>query len=61
MKIILTVVFAMLASGCVVVPVTGKGVNSNLVCHKGKQTLELPESAISAHINHGDYLGPCRP
>ncbi len=61
MKIIITVVLTMLASSCAVVPVTGKGGNSNLVCHKGKQTLELPESAVRAHINHGDYLGQCRP
>ena len=28
------------------------------VCHKG-QTLELPEPAVQAHLNHGDTLGPC--
>ena len=28
------------------------------ICHKG-QTLELPEAAIQAHLNHGDTLGPC--
>ena len=28
------------------------------VCHKG-QTLELPEAAVRAHLNHGDTLGPC--
>jgi len=61
MKIILTVVLTMLVSSCAVVPVTGKGGNSNLVCHKDKQTLELPESAVRAHINHGDYVGQCRP
>jgi len=61
MKLILTVILAMLASSCAVVPVAGKGGNSNLVCHKSKQTLELPESAVRAHINHGDYVGQCRP
>lgn len=29
------------------------------VCHKGKKTLMLPESAVDAHIGHGDTLGPC--
>jgi hypothetical protein len=28
------------------------------LCHKG-QTLELPEAAVQAHLNHGDTLGPC--
>jgi hypothetical protein len=28
------------------------------VCHKG-QTLEVPESALQAHLGHGDTLGPC--
>jgi hypothetical protein len=28
------------------------------ICHKG-QTLELPEAAVQAHLNHGDTLGPC--
>jgi hypothetical protein len=28
------------------------------ICHKG-QTLELPEGAVQAHLNHGDTLGPC--
>lgn len=29
------------------------------VCHKNKKTLVLPESAVSAHLGHGDYYGPC--
>ena len=28
------------------------------ICHKG-QTLEVPENAVQAHLNHGDTLGPC--
>ncbi|KIQ96917.1 hypothetical protein TI01_1531 [Lysobacter sp. A03] len=49
-------------AGCVVVPVrnSGKaGGGTALVCHKGKKTMELPREAIQAHLNHGDYLGPC--
>jgi uncharacterized protein YceK len=29
------------------------------VCHKGKKTLDLPRSAVQAHINHGDRYGRC--
>lgn len=42
-------------------PDTGAGPGQNkkvTICHKG-QTLELPEGAIQAHLNHGDTLGPC--
>src|SRR5688572_20079008 len=34
-----------------------------LVCHKpdkkGGKTLSLPQSAVPAHLGHGDTLGPC--
>ena len=36
----------------------GPGQKKITICHKG-QTLELPESAIQIHLNHGDTLGPC--
>lgn len=29
------------------------------VCHKNKKTLMLPESAVDAHLGHGDTLGRC--
>lgn len=29
------------------------------VCHKGKKTLVIPQSAVSAHVGHGDTMGPC--
>ena len=29
------------------------------ICHKGKKTMSLPSSAISAHLNHGDRRGSC--
>jgi Na+/glutamate symporter len=28
------------------------------ICHKG-QTLTVSKSALNAHLNHGDTLGPC--
>jgi hypothetical protein len=63
MKLLLTVLLAALVCGCVIVPVDGKsgkaGGGTTLVCHKGKKTLELPQDAVRAHLNHGDYLGPC--
>jgi hypothetical protein len=37
----------------------GYGQNKVAVCHKGKNTLMLPEPAVQAHLNHGDTLGPC--
>lgn len=33
--------------------------NKVTVCHNG-ETIEISESALQAHLNHGDYLGPCR-
>jgi len=29
------------------------------ICHKNKKTLVLPESAVGAHLGHGDTYGPC--
>jgi hypothetical protein len=28
------------------------------ICHKGN-TIEVAESAVQAHLDHGDTLGPC--
>jgi len=38
---------------------TGKDKEQITICHKGQQTKTLPESAISAHLGHGDTLGAC--
>ena len=32
--------------------------NKVTVCHNG-ETLEISESALQAHLNHGDTYGPC--
>lgn len=54
-------VAGVLAGGCVAyVDSPGEGQEKVLVCHKGRQTLELPEPAVDAHLRHGDHLGPCR-
>jgi hypothetical protein len=63
MKLFLSVLMLMFASGCVVVPfdTPGKkaGGDTALVCHKGKKTMELPRAAVRAHLDHGDSMGPC--
>ncbi len=49
-------------AGCSVVSVgtpTGAG-GKVAVCHKGKKTIYVDESALDAHLRHGDYLGMCR-
>jgi hypothetical protein len=30
------------------------------ICHKGKTTITVAESAAAAHIAHGDPLGACQ-
>lgn len=49
-------------AGCAVIavgpqPETGGKV---AVCHKGKKTIYVDESAVDAHLGHGDHVGMCR-
>lgn len=61
MKYLLAFLLVLSLSGCELLPVELRGpAGKDLVCHKGKKTLELPPEAISAHLGHGDYRGPCR-
>lgn len=61
MKYLLAFLLVLSLSGCELLPVQLTGpADKDLVCHKGKKTLELPPEAISAHLGHGDYRGPCR-
>ena len=74
MKKILMVLFAVSVSACAYGPQRsydyddryGKdryesgGPGDAVVCHKGKKTMTLPESALGGHLGHGDYRGPCR-
>ena len=54
------IVLGMMA-GCVVVePAPEQQDHKIAVCHKGKKTLYVGDSAVDAHLNHGDYVGPCR-
>ncbi len=63
MKFIMLASLVLAMSGCAQAPTyshAGKSkVDTVLVCHKGKKTLELPREAAAAHINHGDTNGPC--
>ena len=61
MKRLLAFLLVLPLAGCSVLPVALIGPSgTDLVCHKGKKTLELPRDAISAHLGHGDYRGRCR-
>jgi hypothetical protein len=31
-----------------------------VICHKGKKTISVGESAVKAHLGHGDYMGVCQ-
>jgi hypothetical protein len=70
MKLGLPLLFltASLTSGCVFVPSVGVGGSSGggraggdtvVLCHKGKQTMELPREAAQGHMGHGDTYGSC--
>jgi hypothetical protein len=47
----------------IVIPVPPAEGPKVTICHKpgtpAEKTMSLPESALSGHIGHGDYLGPC--
>jgi hypothetical protein len=61
-----TLVMLLVAStglGCVAIstaPPPDRGQEKVLVCHKGKNTLEVAAPAVDAHLRHGDTRGPCR-
>lgn len=67
MKAALALATALLLSACGTYggarydyPRAGKaGGDTVLICHKGKKTMELPRSAVNAHMSHGDYYGRC--
>lgn len=61
MKLPTAVLLTLALTGCATVypGQAHKGSDKVLICHKGKNTLELPTSAAQAHINHGDRYGRC--
>lgn len=64
MKLALSLVLAIFVCGCTTFPGSKEsskaGGGTTMVCHKGKKTLNLPEGAVRAHLDHGDRLGPCQ-
>jgi hypothetical protein len=60
MKYLLAFLLILPLAGCELIPLHLPGpAGKQLVCHKGKKTLELPRDAIGAHLDHGDYRGRC--
>lgn len=63
MKIAIVLALAVVLSACGTMRhrhmIEADGGNVVFVCHKGKKTLELPRSAVDAHLAHGDWLGRC--
>lgn len=61
MKYLLALLLVLPLSACELLPVGLVGpAGKELVCHKGKKTMELPREAVSAHLGHGDYRDRCR-
>ena len=58
LPLIAAALFAMVAASVVVVG-QGQGQAKVTLCHKGKNTLTVAESAAPAHYAHGDIPGPC--
>ena len=54
--LLIAIFVVLMLPGCVSTPY---GEQKVTVCHKNKKTLVLPESAVSAHLGHGDTYGPC--
>ncbi len=44
--------------GCVIDRVP-KSSDKVAICHKGK-TIHVDDSAVKAHLKHGDYIGYCK-
>lgn len=54
--------FAVVVAGALFIPGShsdaGDPPRKVTICHKGN-TLEVSESALQAHLAHGDTMGPC--
>ena len=62
MKLALAFSLALLTSACLLVGVETRPSPDGarvLLCHKGKKTMELPQGAARAHLDHGDRYGSC--
>ncbi len=53
-------IWIMSVVGCVVIEKNSPPPSHQVaVCHKGRKTIYVDENAVQAHLDHGDYLGPC--
>ena len=62
MRMILLGLLAIVLSSCATPYRTGgakAGGDTVVICHKGKNTMELPVEAADAHMAHGDHYGAC--
>lgn len=50
---------ALVAAVLAVVSVMEAGQTKVTLCHKGRNTLTVADSAAAAHYAHGDLPGPC--
>ncbi|MGQ9569367.1 MAG: hypothetical protein ACUVUQ_00715 [Thermodesulfovibrionales bacterium] len=53
------VIVIILFLGCAVIKERPSGSNKVPICHKGN-TIYVNESAVDAHLVHGDYIGICK-
>ena len=66
-RAIVLALFLVTSVGLVAIPATVRAEDPELVtlCHKAgtshQRTLRLPESAVEAHLRHGDPTGACQP
>lgn len=60
MKFLVALLLVLSLGACGSIRVGGpSGDTTVVVCHKGKKTLEIPQHAADAHLNHGDWYGSC--
>ena len=63
MKKILFVVVAVVAVGAVMAVAAWAAADKVTVCHKnpktGAETIQVTQSSVAAHLDHGDTMGAC--
>lgn len=57
LRLLAALIAGMALSGCAGQPTAYRAAKV-VVCHKGK-TLVIPQTALSAHLGHGDTRGAC--
>jgi len=49
---------AAIVSAAAAVPTSGAA-DKVTMCHKDRHEVTVDENALSAHLRHGDFIGPC--